>query len=108
MLHTCCFLGHREIFETEGLRAQLYQVIEKLITEEKIDTFMFGSKSRFNSLCYELVTEMKGKYPYIKRVYVRAEFPVIGEEYISYLLERYEDTYYPTRVLGTARASYVK
>ena len=53
---TCCFLGHREICETEELRTQLSQAIENLILYEKTDTFLFGSKSRFNTLCYELVT----------------------------------------------------
>lgn len=54
--HACCFIGHREITETKGLRDKLYRIIEKLIADENVDTFLFGSKSRFNSLCYELVT----------------------------------------------------
>ena len=52
--------------------------------------------------------EIKEKYPFIRRVYVRAEFPVIGEDYQKYLLGRYEDTYYPTSVRNAGRASYVK
>ena len=73
--NTCCFFGHRTINETEGLRTKLIEIIEKLIKDEKVDTFLFGSKSRFNSLCFEIVTEIKEKYPHIKRVYVRAEYP---------------------------------
>lgn len=48
---TCCFIGHRKIEETSELRAELYDIIEKLIAYEKVDTFLFGSKSRFNDLC---------------------------------------------------------
>ncbi|MGN1316910.1 MAG: hypothetical protein ACI4VW_07610 [Acutalibacteraceae bacterium] len=56
---TCCFFGHRTIDETEELKAKLIYIIEKLIVDENVDTFLFGSKSRFNSLCLELVTEIK-------------------------------------------------
>jgi uncharacterized phage-like protein YoqJ len=70
---TCCFFGHRTINETEELKSKLKEVIEKLIIGENVDTFLFGSKSRFNSMCLEIVTEIKEKHPNIKRVYVRAE-----------------------------------
>ena len=105
---TCCFFGHRTINETEELKAKLIEIIEKMIVDEKVDTFLFGSKSRFNSLCLELVTEMKEKYPHIRRVYVRAEYPDINEHYKNYLLESHEDTYYPEKILNSGRAAYVE
>ena len=104
----CCVLGHREICETEELREQLSRVIEELITCERVDTFLFGSKSRFNRLCYELVTQKQQEFPYIKRIYVRAEFPVISEDYRRYLLEIYEETYYPEDLTGAGRTVYIK
>lgn len=103
----CCFLGHREIDENEALTLQVYSIVKKLIEEEKAATFLFGSKSRFNNLCYEQVTKLKEIYPHIKRVYVRAEFPQISESYKVYLLENYEDTYYPENVFGAGKAVYV-
>lgn len=106
--NTCCFFGHRTINETDELKANLYETIEKLIVKENVDTFLFGSKSRFNDLCHELVSEIKEKYPHIKRVYVRAEFPIINDSYKSYLLESYEETYYPEKLIGSGRAVYVK
>ena len=51
---------------------------------------------------------MKEKYPKIKRVYVRAEYPHISECYKNYLLENYEDTYYPEKIMNSGRASYVE
>ena len=105
---TCCFFGHRKIIETEELKSKLIKVIEKLIVDENVDTFLFGSKSQFNCLCLELVTEIKEKYPHIKRIYVRAEYPVINEQYTNYLLESYEDTYYPEKILNSGRAAYVE
>ena len=104
----CCFIGHRTINETKELVLVLSEVIEKLIVDEKVDTFLFGSKSRFNDLCHETVTKYKEKYPHIKRIYVRAEFPYINDSYKTYLLEKYEDTYYPENIMGSGKSSYIE
>ena len=106
--NTCCFFGHRTINETEKLKSKLIEIIENLIVNEKVDTFLFGSKSRFNSLCQETVTELKEKYPHIKRIYVRAEYPDINEQYTNYLLESYEDTYYPEHIRSSGKVAYVE
>ncbi len=106
--HTCCIFGHRTITESEELKTSFYNIIEKMILHENVDTFLFGSKSRFNDFCLDLVTKMKEKYPHIKRIYVRAEYPYISENYKNYLLESYEDTYYPEKIIGAGRAVYIK
>lgn len=105
---TCCFFGHRKINDTAELRIKLYDTIEKLIADENVDTFLFGSKSEFNSLCHEIVTRLKEKYPKIKRVYVRAEYPLISDKYELYILEDYEDTYFPEHMINAGKASYVE
>ena len=105
---TCCFFGHRTINEAEELKLKLIEIIKRLILDEKVDTFLFGSKSRFDSLCLRLVTEIKEVHPQIKRVYVRAEYPYISERYKNYLLRNYEDTYYPKKIINAGKASYVE
>ncbi len=105
---TCCFIGHRTINETEELKRDLYKIIENLIAEKQVDVFLFGSKSRFNDLCQETVTKIKEKYPNIKRVYVRAEYPYISEDYRNYLLKSYDYTYYPEKIMNSGRAVYIK
>lgn len=107
-LLTVSFFGHRKIEITERLKVNLYNLIEYLISIKHISVFVFGSKSQFNELCYQTVTELKEKYSKIRRVYVRAEYPYIREDYKSYLLNSYEDTYYPKSVLGAGRAVYIK
>ncbi len=106
--NSCCFFGHRTINENEELKSKLIGIIEKLIVEDNVDTFLFGSKSKFNTLCLKLVTELKEKYPHIKRVYVRAEYPFISEQYKRHLLESYEHTYYPEKLINSGKASYVE
>ncbi len=106
--NTCCFFGHRKISDTAELRTKISDIVERLIVDENIDTFLFGSKSRFDSLCHELVTKCKEKHPHIKRVFVRAEYPFIDEKYRAYILEDYGDTYYPEHMVNAGKASYVE
>ena len=103
--NVCCFFGHRKTEKTEEMKAKLYKIVENLIINKNVDTFLFGSKSAFNSLCLEVVTELKQqKYPEIKRIFIRAEYPYINEDYKRYLLQFYEDSYYPKTLLGANRA----
>ena len=108
MNNTCCFFGHRTIKEIEELRTKITEAVEKLISDENVDTFLFGSKSEFDRLCLELVTKLKEKHPHIKRIYVRAEFPYINDAYLTYLLKSYDETYYPEKLHGAGRAAYVE
>ena len=39
--NTCCFFGHRTINETEELKSKIIEIIEKLIVDENVDTFLF-------------------------------------------------------------------
>lgn len=108
MNKVCCFIGHRKISTKLELTNKLSETIELLITKRNIDTFLFGCNSEFDDLCYEIVSEIKEKYPNIKRIYVRAKYPYIDELYNNYLLEQFEDTYYPQSVINSGKASYVK
>ncbi len=107
-LYSCCFFGHRKIVVTNELISSLTNTIENLIANENIKIFLFGSKSQFNDLCYMVVTSLKEKHPHIKRVYVRAEFLYIDESYKDYLLSRFEDTYYPRKIINAGKAAYIE
>lgn len=105
---TCCFIGHRDVEETAELKEKLYNIIEDLIANKNVSTFLFGSKSKFDDLCYDIVDDLKEKYSYIKRIYVRAEYPYINEDYRKRLLKYYEDSYFPEKVLNSGRSVYVQ
>ena len=104
----CCFIGHRKIAKSSELREKILNTIENLIVNENVNSFFFGSKSEFNDYCYEIATELKEKYPHIKRVYVRSAFQHIPDWYEDSLLEHYEDTYFPEHMAKAGRASYVE
>ncbi len=105
---TCCFFGHRKIKHTKDLEIAILENAESLITKKNVSTFLFGSKSAFDDLCYEVVSKLKEKYPHIQRIYVRAEYPYISDDYKNYLLESYENTYFPEKSVDAGKASYVE
>ncbi len=108
IMGTCCFIGHRKIKETEELNNKIYEVIEILITNKNVDTFLFGSRSEFDSLCHKITTELRDKYPHIKRIFVRAVYEYIDDDYKNCLLEWCEDTYFPEKIKNSGRALYVE
>ena len=67
----CCFFGHRKIEETPELKTALVDAIEDLIINKNVDTFLFGSKSQFDALCYDVLSKLKTENHDIKRIYVR-------------------------------------
>ncbi len=101
------FIGHREI-KDETLKPRLELTILNLILKDGADTFIFGSKSRFNDMCYDIVSEYKKIYPSIRRIYLRACYEEVDELYGNYLLSFYEETYFPPRVKGANAASYIQ
>lgn len=43
-----------------------------------------------------------------KKNYVRAEFPHIDNSYKLYLLQNYEDTYYPDNIINAGKSVYIE
>lgn len=105
---TCCFFGHRKINQTQKLSDRMFNVIEQLITEKSVDTFLFGSKSKFDDFAHEVVSQLKEKHPHIKRIYVRSAYQHIPDWYEESLLKHYEGTYFPEHIENAGRASYVE
>lgn len=106
-MKTCCFIGHNIVKEPETILNRLTVAIETQI-RNGVDVFLFGSRSRFNDLCYLAVSELKEKYPCIERVFVRAEYENIDKSYTDYLLESFERTYFAESARGAGRLCYVK
>ena len=67
-MKTCSFFGHRDTPKTDELKNKVREIVERLIVEEGVDTFLFGSRSNFDELCHIVVTELQKKYSHIRRV----------------------------------------
>ncbi len=64
----CSFFGHRKIELTENLKNKIKSTIENLIINHQVITFLFGSRSEFDYICHTIVSELKEKYPKLKRI----------------------------------------
>ena len=67
------FIGHSKFeddFDTNLLEQKVQNIIEKLITEDGADEFIFGALTGFDFMCYLIVTQLQEKYTHIKRVYI--------------------------------------
>ena len=106
-LKSCCFIGHRMVENPEQIRDKLRNVLIELL-QQNYSVFYFGSKSKFDDIAWEVVTELKKENHLIKRVYVRSMYSEVDEAYKKYLLESYEDTYMPDGIENAGRASYVE
>lgn len=100
-------IGHRKINKSQDLIDRLTKIFVELIENEGADTFLFGSKSQFDDLCYDIVTELRYKYTFIQRVWVRAEYRYFGKDYLKGVLTLYEDTVFPTKVCGAGKLVYI-
>ena len=118
----CCFIGHRTIELTDDLVGIVRETIKRLILEEGVRYFLFGSRSQFDDLCHGIVTELQKEYPDIVRVAYsrRSEYAVKAEEketmeqtWASVLktevkLKDYDAEVQSDRVYSAGKASYVE
>ena len=121
-MKSCSFFGHRDTLQTEELKQKIRETVERLIVEEGVDTFLFGSRSSFDELCHIVVTELKEKYPHIQRIAYLCKHEtacLVGagtslrqkiknltgrDEYVG----EYEEIKKSDRVNSAGRASYVE
>ena len=48
------------------------------------------------------------EYPNIKRIFVRAEYPIISDNYYNYLQTLYEDSYFYSEKLISNKFTYIR
>lgn len=107
MENSVCFIGHRKIKDTPELKERLETVLFELI-KTGIVNFIFGDHSQFNDLCYKTVTELKEKYPAIKRIHFRKDYEDTNDYTMQFLISGYEESIYPKGVSNSGRLSYIK
>lgn len=105
---TVAFIGHRRVPQAEAVEERVRATLRPLIENERADTFLLGSRGEFNELSYRAVTRLRADYPHIRRIYVRAEYPYIGEEYYAYLRTLYEDSFFPPQIENAGRKVYIE
>ena len=121
-MKACSFFGHRDTPQTDELKQQVRETVEGLIVEEGVDTFLFGSRSNFDELCHIVVSELKEKYPYIRRIAYLCKHEtaclvgagtsltkrikdITGRDE---LVLEYEEIEKPDRVMSAGKAAYLE
>ncbi len=70
-----CFIGHRDIDNAEQIKTQLKEIVTNLI-QNGADTFLFGSRSYFNYICWSVVTELQSQFSNLRRIKFNASHEV--------------------------------
>ena len=104
----CCIIGHRNFKKDKELELKTKRIVSDLIEKEKVTEFLFGSKSKFDDFCYDIISEYKYYYPNLKRIFIRAEYPIISDDYYKYLKLFYEESYFYNDKLISNKFCYIK
>ena len=78
----CTFCGHHDT--PDSIRPLLADEVEKLIIENKVDTFYVGTHGNFDRMALSVLRETKKKYSQINYYVVLAYLPEKKEEYPLY------------------------
>ncbi len=88
---TCSCFGHLDVNITDDLIARTKTEIDKAVADG-VRVFLFGGRSDFDDLCYDLVTEKKNTEPQldIKRVFCFALDNQLRKPPIWFIRKEYE------------------
>lgn len=64
----CSFIGHRAVADRAKVASIVKAQLVSLIETKGVNTFLFGSRSEFDDICHEVVTELREHYPGIERI----------------------------------------
>ena len=68
----------------------------------------YAASAIFNTLCYEVASELKEGYPKICRIHYRTDHPDADAYTMQFLLDGYEDSICPDGVAAAGKAAYVE
>lgn len=92
-MKSCCFIGHRNLYDKREIFSLMIQKIERLILDG-FSIFFFGGYGDFDDICFSAVRELKGKYSYIKTIYYQAYYKP-HDTNMGFLKAKYDCIIYP-------------
>lgn len=104
---TVCFIGHRKIPADKEFSAKTENVIKELV-EQGYCIFLFGDHSEFNSLCYDIISELKNEFQNMRRIHYRTNPPELDDYSRKFYLDGYEDSICPDSVANAGKAAYIQ
>lgn len=95
--NSCCFFGHRDIFD--NIEINLESAVVNAIENENVKIFMVGDHGQFDALCASTVRKLKKRYKDIKLYLVKAYFSNEINTNKIYYEQLYDDVIVPDVVL---------
>ena len=62
----CSFFGHSQV--EKDIYKRVEEIVENLVLKG-VNVFFFGGLGEFDDICYRVVSELKKKYTFIRRVF---------------------------------------
>ena len=78
-IYSLCVFGHRDMTFAEQDEIDLYNLFEDYIVNKNVGIFNFGGFGDFDDFAHKVVTKLKEKYPFIKRVYIYEDYKFISK-----------------------------
>lgn len=95
---TCCAFGHRKIYF--NIESELYAIIESLINEYGVETFLTGGIGETDEKFSSVVRSLKKVHPSIKLVLVIPYFSDVLNADKEYYESMYDDIVLPEQLMG--------
>ena len=77
-IFSLCVFGHRDMTFTEQNEIYIYNLFDYFIVNKRVGIFNFGGFGDFDDFAHKVVTKLKEKYPFIKRVYICEDYKFIS------------------------------
>ena len=111
-IYSLCVFGHRDYIATQQDELFLYNLFEDYILNKNVGIFYFGGFGNFDDICHKVITKLKEKYLFIKRIYVCEDYSFINRPHKrpKWLTNQdYEEfVYFETRYTGFYKRIYFR
>lgn len=105
MENSCCFFGHREVYE--NIEGVLYDKICRVISENNIKSFLVGGHGGFDSLSASAVSRAKKEFPDIRLLLIRPYLTKELSDNKAYYNSLYDEIIIPSSLSGVNYKSVI-
>ena len=92
------FIEPKEYTRTAVIAEKVQDVITKLVIKDGAYIFLFSNAGQFDDDCYEIVSKLKKRYPYIERHYYHGTFDY-DRGYVDWMSEFYDFVHFSAKGL---------
>ena len=99
------FIEPKEYTRTAAIAEVLQDVITRLVVKDGACIFLFSNAVQFDHDCYEIVSKLKKRYPYIERHYYHGSCDY-DKGYVDWMSDFYDNVHFPAK--GVVISSHLR